>query len=44
MTSGSLDGSMGRLFDGELLNFRNFDYVSTHLKHLSKREADISDV
>ena len=35
---------MGQLFDGELLNFRNFDYVGTHLKHLSKCEAEISDV
>ena len=44
MTSGSLDGSTRRPFDGWWLNFRNFDYVSTYLKHFSKREAAISEL
>ena len=44
MTSGSLDGLIGRPFDGLWLNFRNPDYVSTHLKHFSKGEAAISEL
>ena len=44
MTSGSLDGSIGRPFDGWWLNFGSFDYVSTHFKYFSKSEAAISEL
>ena len=36
MTSGSLDGLTRWPFDGWWLNFRHFDYVSTHLEHFFK--------
>ena len=38
------DRSIGRPLDWWWLNFKNFDYVSTHFNHFSKCEAAISEL
>ena len=38
------DRSIGRPLDWWWLNFKNFDYVSTHFNHFSKCETGISEL
>ena len=44
MNIGFFDGSIGQPFDEWRLNFKNLNYVTTHLKHFSKWEAAIFEL